>query len=261
MNLYKLIATTALLAVNAYAGYNPNTPELVAKTKPGVVNIVMLDKEHTPIGQATGWVAKTDAGTYQIVTNAHVVREGDYIRLTTLAGVNLWFDQAAQPTYDPDIDIATMPLKNDPILAKIALPIATGSLAEGEHILVIGNPEGLTGTVSDGMVSANRNDAFQITAPISPGSSGSPVVNDQGEVVGMVKGFMREGQNLNLCVPLLQIRLALRTPSDHRELNAPQSTEEQRIDKIATDLAFGFANDTAHGTINRSALQHYISLV
>jgi hypothetical protein len=41
---------------------------------------------------------------------------------------------------------------------------------EGEHILVIGNPEGMTGTVSDGMVSANRDDEFQISAPISAGS-------------------------------------------------------------------------------------------
>jgi hypothetical protein len=56
----------------------------------------------------------------------------------------------------------------------------------GETVLVIGNPEGLQGTVSNGIISAFRESRsyIQITAPVSPGSSGSPVLDDTGQVIG-----------------------------------------------------------------------------
>jgi Trypsin-like peptidase domain len=98
-------------------------------------------------------------------------------------------------------DIAILALDSHAISSdQYALPLAPPYQAkEGQHVLVIGNPEGLYGTVSDGMISAIRSDPprLQITAPISPGSSGSPVLNDDGEVLGVVKGYDSEGQNLN----------------------------------------------------------------
>jgi hypothetical protein len=75
--------------------------------------------------------------------------------------------------------------------------------------LVLGNPEGFTFTVSDGIISAFReNRAFiQITAPISAGSSGSPVLDvDSGQVLGIAVGMWREGQNLNFAIPSEKIR-------------------------------------------------------
>src|SRR5439155_24690357 len=71
---------------------------------------------------------------------------------------------------------------------------------------VIGNPLGLEGTVSDGLVSAVRDvpelgRMLQITAPVSPGSSGGPVVNMKGQVVGITRGLLKGGQNLNFAVP------------------------------------------------------------
>jgi Tfp pilus assembly protein PilF len=80
----------------------------------------------------------------------------------------------------------------------------------GERIIVIGSPLGLEKTVSDGIVSAIREiPAFgriiQITAPISPGSSGSPVVNMKGEVIGVVKSQMLKGQNLNFAIPIEKV--------------------------------------------------------
>lgn len=65
---------------------------------------------------------------------------------------------------------------------------------------------GLEATFSSGMVSAIRDGLIQIDAPISPGSSGGPVANEGGEVVGFSKSSIVEGQNLNFAVPIAFVR-------------------------------------------------------
>jgi tetratricopeptide (TPR) repeat protein len=79
------------------------------------------------------------------------------------------------------------------------------SVSVGDQIYVVGNPRGLEGTFSQGVVSGLRSHEgtryLQITAPISPGSSGGPVLNSEGEVIGVALGSLRGGQNLNFAVP------------------------------------------------------------
>jgi len=77
---------------------------------------------------------------------------------------------------------------------------------EGESVVVIGNPFGLEGSVTNGIVSAVRDiptfgRIIQITAPISPGSSGSPVVNMQGQVIGVATLQVTGGQSVNFAIP------------------------------------------------------------
>jgi tetratricopeptide (TPR) repeat protein len=77
---------------------------------------------------------------------------------------------------------------------------------EGESVVVIGNPFGLEGSVTNGIVSAVRDiptfgRIIQITAPISPGSSGSPVVNMQGQVIGVATLQITGGQSVNFAIP------------------------------------------------------------
>jgi S1-C subfamily serine protease len=85
---------------------------------------------------------------------------------------------------------------------------ARGWPAVGDDIYVAGNPEGLEGTFSRGIVSGlRRNDGLiQFDAPISPGSSGGPVVDGRGEVVGVTVASVRQGQNLNFAVPSQYLR-------------------------------------------------------
>jgi len=76
----------------------------------------------------------------------------------------------------------------------------------GDTVLVAGNPKGLEATFSRGIVSAIRSnpDLIQIDAPISAGSSGGPVVNESGEVIGVATSSLTQGQNLNFAAPLLK---------------------------------------------------------
>jgi serine protease Do len=79
---------------------------------------------------------------------------------------------------------------------------------EGQRVLVIGNPRGLEGTVSEGIISAFRENRsyIQITAPISPGSSGSPLLDETGKVIGMATLVYKEGENLNFAISAEVIR-------------------------------------------------------
>ena len=75
----------------------------------------------------------------------------------------------------------------------------------GEKIYTLGNPRGMTNTISDGLVSNPRSDylnMIQITAPISHGSSGGALINAYGAVVGVTTGAIENAQNLNLAVPI-----------------------------------------------------------
>jgi S1-C subfamily serine protease len=75
-------------------------------------------------------------------------------------------------------------------------------------VLVIGNPEGLTETVSDGIIAAFRKNQaiIQITAPVSPGSSGSPVLDESGKVIGIATSSSQQGQNLNFAISVDAVR-------------------------------------------------------
>jgi len=85
--------------------------------------------------------------------------------------------------------------------------------AVGDSVYVIGNPLGLEGTFSEGIVSGVRatgtDSLIQMTAPISPGSSGGPVMDAAGEVIGVAVATFKEGQNINLAVPVAYLERML----------------------------------------------------
>jgi len=133
--------------------------------------------------------------------------------------------------YDEQSDVALLEPETDPRIdidllytgwfgsSIRPLALAAGVLRPGQVVYALGNPEGLTGTISQGIVSAaprqfKEGTRIQVSAPISPGSSGGPVVNSSGEVVGIAESFLEEGQNLNFAVPVsLLSQLLKRTPS------------------------------------------------
>lgn len=196
---YALTAATlaGFLAFVAPGRTQDLTPaQIAAKTRPAVVLITALAAGEE-IGQGSGFVVDAQ-GT--VVTNFHVVEGADAVTVQFAGGER--FDDVFFVSADRVRDVAVLKVRG------ANLPfIGFGddqTLAVGDHVYVMGNPLGLEGTFSDGLLSARRVDEgvayLQITAPISSGSSGGPVLNARGEVVGIATAAMRSGQNLNLAV-------------------------------------------------------------
>ena len=188
-----------LLAFPFYAKADENLVELVKKVKPAVVLIQTFDKDNKPLGQGSGFFVDNKG---HIVTNHHVI-EGAYRAVVkTSSGMEYPVEGVIAKNADADIVklVVKMPDANTPFLN-----LSEIVPSEGQDIVVIGNPLGLESTVSSGIVSAVRDiPAFgkilQITAPISPGSSGSPVINNKGEVIGIATLIVTKGQNLNFAI-------------------------------------------------------------
>src|SRR5207248_758187 len=90
-----------------------------------------------------------------------------------------------------------------------ALPLSDAqNLSIGDKVYAAGNPKGLEGTFSDGIISSLRYSVgrIQFTAAISPGSSGGPVVDEYGHVIGVTVSYLEGGQNLNFAVPTIFLK-------------------------------------------------------
>jgi serine protease Do len=152
----------------------------------------------------------------KIVTDAHVVN-GNYDRIlvTSLSGQQIYVEpNAFYNNGIADIDLAIFKVQNAATHAH--LEFADSLPQEGETVTVIGNPQGMTGTVSTGIVSAVRKNGeiIQFTAPISNGSSGDPVLDDDGKVIGIADFILTPrnseiAQTLNFAHGVPVIRTAL----------------------------------------------------
>ncbi|MGD0754583.1 MAG: FISUMP domain-containing protein [Bacteroidales bacterium] len=136
-----------------------------------------------------------------IVTNYHVIKGASEVYCCT-NNSSTKFKIEGYLAVDKSNDLILLKVSG---LDRTALKIATGSVTPGQKVYVIGSPKGLPASISDGIVSGLRDfeghKLIQITAPISPGSSGGPVLNDNGEVIGVSIGQINEGQNLNFAIP------------------------------------------------------------
>jgi tetratricopeptide (TPR) repeat protein len=188
-----------ILAVSTVMGQE-DLPALIKEVESSIVVIVTYSKEGNMIGQGSGFFIDIEG---DVITNSHVLQGASRGVIRTTDGKEYAIQKVLAE--DKEGDLIRVSVK---ILEKAVrpLPISTRLPEVGERIIVIGTPLGLDKTVSDGIVSAVRDvPAFgkiiQVTAPISPGSSGSPVINLKGEVVGIAAFFVVAGQNLNFAVP------------------------------------------------------------
>jgi S1-C subfamily serine protease len=162
----------------------------------------MKDARGRVTSLGSGFFVRSDV----IATNFHVIKSGVGGEAKIVAQ-NSRHALAGLVAADESRDLAllrTVKLTAPPLsLRTDAQP------AVGDRVYVVGSPLGLEGTFSDGLVNAVRRGTtphlLQITAPLSPGSSGGPVLDTHGNVVGIVVSSLSEGQNLNFAVPVANL--------------------------------------------------------
>ena len=171
--------------------YAQNISSIYNKSKDSIVLIVTYDNNGTPIGMGTGFYFRKNL----IATNFHVVADAASFLIKNI-GNSQKFTAAKIKSYSEKLDIAIIEIQ------KPSKPLAIGKNEKnsiGDKIIVIGNPRGLEGSVSTGIISGIRPvgdyNIYQITAPISPGSSGGPVFNSNGEVLGIATFTIQKSQN------------------------------------------------------------------
>lgn len=188
----------------------------IAKAATGaVVSIIMSDKDGNPIAQGSGFFVSKDG---LVVTNYHVIAEGSSAVVKLPDGAFYVVDGVLASDKTRDIAVVRAHGQNFR-----TLPLGNSDRVHvGEEVVAVGNPLSLESTVSNGIVSAVRaikdegGDFLQITAPISPGSSGGPLFNMAGEVIGITTMYLKGGENLNFAIPINDVKPLL--PLDSAKL-------------------------------------------
>jgi len=198
---------TALTAAQS-APPRKDIPTIANAANGAVVSIIMSDKNGHPIAQGSGFVVSKDG---RIVTNYHVIKSGTSAIAKLPDGAFFVVDGVLAVDKNRDIAI----IKAHGTNFRTVTLGDSDKLQIGEEIVAIGNPLSLESTVSNGIISGIRNieddggKFLQVTAPISPGSSGGPLFDMAGDVVGITTLYLKGGENLNFAIPINDVRRLL----------------------------------------------------
>ncbi|MEA5468367.1 HhoA/HhoB/HtrA family serine endopeptidase [Spirulina sp. 06S082] len=167
-------------------------------------------QERTQRGSGSGFILSQDG---KILTNAHVVAGADTVTVTLKDGRSF---QGTVMGSDPATDVAVIKI-DEKNLPKVTLG-NSDRLQPGEWAIAIGNPLGLDNTVTTGIISATGRSSNQIgvadkrvnfiqtDAAINPGNSGGPLIDANGNVIGMNTAIIRNAQGLGFAIPINQAK-------------------------------------------------------
>ena len=191
-----------LSLVFATMAFAQDLTQVIDKVSPSIFLITTYDADGNEYAKGTGFFIGSD-GT--ALSNYHVFQGASKAKIKTSDGRVYNVNNVLGWTQESDMLKFT--IKNELNEVFPALKISLTPPKIGERIFIMGNPLGLEKSVADGIVSAVRHEdpygeVIQITAPISHGNSGSPLMNMNGEVYGIVTYFLSDGQNLNFAVSL-----------------------------------------------------------
>ena len=193
--------------------------QAIEKVMPSVVNLSVASNpgflpESPGTGVGSGLII--DSGGL-VLTNLHVVA-GEKKITATLSSGNIC--QAELIAADPQNDIALLKLINPPVFLPVIPLVRPWKLLLGETVIAVGNPYGLDGTITVGILSGvNRSlidgqrllftDLLQTDAAVFPGNSGGPLINLQGQMIGMNMAVRRNSPGISFALPLIRIENVL----------------------------------------------------
>lgn len=213
-------------SASALPAPEPDARTIFQKVSPSVVLLMMEDSVGRPTSLGSGFFVRGNI----IATNMHVIEgaSGGYAKVIGEAGKLRIVGQVGA---DSRRDLVLLEVSGAP---RPSLTLSGDKTVEvGDSIYAVGNPRGLEGTFSSGIVSGIRSvgedRVIQVTAPISPGSSGGPVLSTSGQVIGVAFATFQGGQNLNFCIPVSYLSAVVNTPSAPRPLAGSVSAQGASI--------------------------------
>jgi serine protease Do len=239
VDLPRAAAALALAATMGSAAAMP-PDQVYAKVAPSVWRVFVFDENGKPFGLGSAVVTAKET----VLTNCHVVAKAKRIAINH-DNVNM---EARLQYADVARDMCQLKVRN---LAAPAVELANSdALAVGQRVYALGNPQGLELTLSDGLVSGLRKDRdsklvlIQTTAPISPGSSGGGLFDEEGRLIGLTTLLVKEAQNLNFAVPINWVRdLPARSEAALREAKqAPPRSDTRPAPPPQGHAASGYAD-------------------
>jgi hypothetical protein len=226
-----LIWVAVVVLLGTSAAKAQTAQEIAKKAFGSTVLLVMEDTNGQPLSLGSGFFVRDG----EVASNLHVI-EGAARGYAKIVGQKAKYDIEGITAVDPERDLVVLKLSGVRA-STLALGISD-AVQVGETVFAVGNPQGLEGTFSQGIVSSIRevgtDKLLQITAPISPGSSGGPVLNGKGEVVGVSVATYRGGQNLNFAIPSSYLKTLLAKAGPVRPLAQAKPAKAQR--SILADL-------------------------
>ena len=223
--VFALVLSTIFLAILPSTVLAQTAQEIARKAFSSTVLLVMEDANGQLLSLGSGFFVRDG----EVASNLHVV-EGAARGYAKIIGQKTKYDIEGITAVDPARDLVVLKISG----ARTGAVVLgnSESVQVGETVYAVGNPQGLEGTFSQGIVSSIRevgNDKLlQITAPISPGSSGGPVLNGKGEVIGVSVATFRGGQNLNFAIPSNYLKALLAKAGSAKPLVKAKQVKAQR---------------------------------
>ena len=216
-----LVTVPAKLSAEMQKGLT--TQDIAEKALGSTLFLITFDEKKEPLSTGSGFYV----GDGKIASNLHVI-EGATEIYAKLVGHKITFKIDGILAMD---DIHDLVILQDPTFISPALALGDSSAVRvGETIYVSGNPEGLEGTFTDGIISSIRENEnlIQISAPISKGSSGGPVLNSKAEVIGISVAIHEKGQNLNFAVPSNYLKELLEKANSIKPIESGKVSKGQK---------------------------------
>src|SRR5262245_3361118 len=198
------------------------------KSLPSVVTVLSFDGDGKQFGFGSGFIVREDG---LVVTCYHVIQNASAVEVGNREIGSYRVKGAV--AVDRGMDVAVLKITAEDLPA---VPLGDSSRVKlGQGVVAIGNPKGLTGTISAGLISQIREEddftLLQTSAPIYPGNSGGPLLNKHGEVIGIVAARVDDGPTLGLAVPINYARTALQNKNSVKYTIGEMTRLEERMSK------------------------------
>jgi S1-C subfamily serine protease len=198
------------------------------RSLPAVVTVLSFDGDGKQLGIGSGFIVREDG---LVVTCYHVIQNASAVEVRNKEIGSYYVKGVVE--VDRKMDFAVLKIAAEDLSV---VPMGDSSLVKlGEGVVAIGNPKGLTGTISAGLISQIREEEdftiLQTSAPIYAGNSGGPLINKHGEVIGIVAARVADGPTLGLAVPINYARRAFQNKASVKYTIGEMARHEKRMSK------------------------------